>query len=172
MLTTLVLAALPALAAPPAWTPVPELPGTDYVGRNDANGELVVAGWRLDGGIYVGDEFHALAFISTPGRIGVMTDAFRHREPDGAVAWTTTAAMSIAADRTNAYVDTNCGEGTDFDPYAARTSVIAAIVPHNAPSTNGRITQVRAAARVDLVTGAIEPIADPSGISCITEEAN
>ena len=172
MLIPLILAALPALAAPAVWQPVPELPGTEYVGRADANGDLVIAGWRSDGGTYVSDDLHALAFISTDTQVGVMTDAFRGREADGAAAWTVKAAMSVAADRDAVYVDTNCGEGADFDPYAPRTALIVGIVPNNAPSTDGVITGLRAAAKIDLVSGVIEPIADPSGISCIMEEAH
>lgn len=172
MLTTLILAALPALAAPPAWLPVPDLPGTQYVGRSDANGELVVAGWRIGGGMHVRDDLHALAFIATDTRVGLMTDAFRHREADGAAAWTVKAATSIEADPDAVYVDTNCGESADFDPYAERTTLIVGIVPVNAPSKDGVITGLRAAARVDLVSGVIEPIADPTGISCIMEEGH
>ncbi len=172
MLKILILSALPTLAAAPAWAPVPELPGTQYVGRSDADGLLIVAGWRVDGGQYVGDDTHALAFISTETHVGIMTDAFRHREEDGAVAWTVKAAMSIAADRNAVYIDTNCGEGVDFDPHATRTSLIVAVVPTNAPSRDGVITGLHAAARVDLVSGAIEPLADTSGISCIMEEPN
>lgn len=172
MLTTLILMALPALAAPPVWTAVPELPGADYVGRSDADGQLVVAGWRVDGGQYVSDDLHALAFISTEARVGLMTDAFRHREPDGVAAWTVKAAISIAADRNAVYVDTNCGEGTDFDPYAPRTTLVVGIVPTNAPTKDGVVTGLVAAAKVDLVSGAIDPIADPAGISCLMEEPN
>jgi hypothetical protein len=172
MLLTLILAALPTLAASPVWADVPELPGTEYVGRSGPDGQLMIAGWRSDGGTYVSDDVHALAFISNETRVGVMTDAFRQREADGAAAWTVKAAMSIEADRNTVYVDTNCSDDPAFDPYARRTTLIIGIVPTSAPSANGRVSGLRAAARIDLVSGAIEPIADPSGISCVMEEPN
>jgi hypothetical protein len=161
-----------ALADPPrAWEPIAELPGTDYVGRSDANGQLVVSGWSIDGGIYVDDGLHAIAFISSANRIGIMTDAFRKREADGAAAWTVKAAMSFTAERASTYIETNCGVGADFDPGAARTEYVVGIVPMNAEAKDGLVTRLYGAARVDLKTGTIQPI-DPTGIYCHQEELN
>lgn len=158
-----------ALTPPRAWEPIPDLPGTDYIGRSDANGELVVAGWRSIGGQYVSDDLHSLAFIAKDGRIGLMTDIFRHREADGAAAWTVKEAMSFTADAAEAYIDTNCGAGPGFEGNESPTDLTVGIVPMNAATEEGRVTRLYGAAKVDLKSGTIQPL-DPTGIVCLQEE--
>jgi len=160
------------LAAPAEWRAETGLAGTDYVGRSGPDGVLLVKGWREDGGTYVGDDLHAIAFISMPDRVGIMTNAFRLREPDGAAAWTIKAAMSVAVDRDTVYVETRCGEGRDFPSGDSQTVMVIGIASQSRLTSDGsHFTGLVAAAKVDLRSGTIEPI-DPVGIYCVQEELN
>lgn len=160
-----------ALAAGLDWRPEPALQNVDYVGRTPESGELLVEGWRLDGGLYVSDDHYALATISTDLRLGLMTEKFRHREDDGVVAWTITQALSVPADRETMFIDMTCGEGPGFTVEMSPTMLIVGIAPKGVTSDGPVYTGLAAAARIDLTSGTIEPI-DPAGIYCIQEEAN
>ncbi len=161
-----------ALAAGAEWRDEPALAGLTYDGRADANGVSAVAGWTLDGGLYVSDQHHTLNFISSKGRIGVMLSTFVSRAEDGVATFTGTSAMSVPVIDNLAYIDTNCGEGADFEGVTSATEFVAGIAPKTGGTNeNGRFHGLIAAAKIDLTAGTITPV-DPAGIYCIQEEVH
>jgi hypothetical protein len=157
-------AAAPALAG---WQAEPEMAGLQYVGRIPPDGPLMVGEWRNDGGLYVADELRALALYSNDDRVGLATEIFRLREPDGVAAWTIDRFMSFPGNRETVGVVTECGMGADFGGRTSETDLIVGVADYAAvPRDTELYTGLLAAAKVDLKTGTIEPI-DPKGVYCI-----
>lgn len=156
-----------ALAAPVAatladWREETAMAGVQYVGRVPADGgELLVQGWRNDGGTYVDDQYFALSVYSTADRIALSAEKFRYREPDGVAAWTIGKFMSYPGVREKFGVNFECGIGAGFTGRTTDTDYIIGIVDFAAIPGDNELYHdgVRAAARVDLKTGTIEPIA-------------
>lgn len=160
-----------APAAAAEWRDEPALAGVTYDGRADAEGVSAVAGWRLDGGVYVSDEHFTLNFVSAKGRTGVMLSTFVSRAEDGVATFTAGKAMSVPVIDNFAYTDINCAEaGSAWVP--EQTRFVVGIVPKTATSNDaGQVGGLIAAAKVDLTAGTITPV-DPKGIYCIQEEGH
>lgn len=146
-----------ALAAA-AWQAEPGMIGVQYVGRVPDDGVLTVKDWRNDGGAYVSDELKAVSFYSTDDRIGISTETFRGREPDGVAMWTIANFFSVPADRVYMHVNMECGLGADFAGRTSDTAYIVAVIDGRTTPNEELITGAVAAAQVDLVSGAIVPI--------------
>lgn len=160
-----------AMAATTEWREESALAGVTYDGRADADGVSAVAGWRLDGGVYVSDEHFTLNFVSAKGRTGVMLSTFVSRAEDGVATFTAGKAMSVPVIDNFAYTDINCAEvGSEWNP--EQTKFIVGIVPKTAASNGaGQVGSLIAAAKVDVTAGTITPV-DPKGIYCIQEEGH
>lgn len=146
--------------------------GVDYVGRMPPGGdELIVQGWRNDGGFYISDDLHSVANYSSEERIAISAEAFRHREPDGVAAWTIADFWSHPADRETTGVNTLCGLGTDWEGWGADvTNMIAAVVEWDGAPLGEQVYHdgIVAAVRIDLETGEIAPIGT-DGVYCYQE---
>lgn len=161
----------PAPAPAPAesgWREETAMAGVQYVGRVPESGELLVEGWRNDGGMYVSDELKSFAYYTSAERLAIATETFRHREPDGVAAWTIHSFMSFPGDREKMGLAYSCGLGADFEAHVSETELVIGVVdfakvPHDKELYAEGIV---AAAKVSLSTGTIEPIGT-EGVYCI-----
>ena len=156
------------VAADAGWREETAMAGVQYVGRVPENGELMVADWRNDGGMYGSDELKSFAYYTRADRIAIATETFRHREPDGVAAWTIHAFMSFPGDRETTGLAYSCGLGADFESRLSETELVIGVVDFAAVPRDKELYSegLIAAAKVSLATGAIEPIGT-EGIFCI-----
>lgn len=157
----------PAAAAITDWRVEPAMAGVQYGGPIPDNGEMMVQGWRNDGGEYVDDKYFALATYSNAGRIALSVEKFRYRDANGSAAWTIAKFLSFPGLREKFGANFECGRGAGFSEPVSDTETYVGIVEYaKAPAQDVFHDGIVAAAKVDLKTGAINPV--PSNdIYCI-----
>ena len=158
-----------ALADDAPWRDETARQGVAYEGRVQ-DGKLVVGGWSNDGGQYVSDELYALGFYSRDGRIGIATEGFTGRAPDGVAAWKIRRFISIEVDSKKLFFSTNCGVGQDFSgDGASATDIVFAFAPMEGDPDETLVKAELSAVKVDLNAGTMDPI--PVGdVYCVVEQ--
>lgn len=165
-LTGVALAEAPDTAG---WRAEPYLAGIEHA-SNAPTPEPLNA-WRNDGGLASNPALMGLIIYSTADRIGVSAQVFVRNEPDGAVVWRVFSFASYPADREKAHVIWGCGPdrnvGTSFETMNDRVQYLGIMNGADIP-VDEVFTGLTAAAKIDLQTGAIEPIS-PKGVFCRQE---
>ena len=161
----------PAAAGIEGWQAEPGMVGTQYVWQLDEGGVLLVNGWRHRGGSYyrpqVKEGLYRPTAYSNDVRIGISTEAVRV-DAKGEEVLTIVQFFSYPSVSGTEAVNFECGIGPGFEGPTSETDYIVAIVENAEVSNHKGIDTagIRAAAKVDLKTGAIVPI-DIKGVACV-----
>lgn len=162
-----------AVAAPAEWRDEPSMAGTAYRGYAPPGEDLVVGGWRDDGGLSLRDDLVGIGFHSAGDRMAIATKSLTGRDEGGIPSWRIIGMKSVKLDPKTHFVSVACGKGQNFeDPTVAAKAtneLLVAILPSEGSGEAEYVNDLVALARVNLVSGAITPMAVDKTYYCKME---